>query len=313
MTDPLTVVSVVALGLAIGTLAYVAAVELTGSTELKSNPRGAGTSIGSSISNARRTIVDSATRIIGRRNGRSLQEQLERSGSQLRSGEWVIAVASLMAVAGGLSFLIRGLIAAVLVSVAVVIVARFMLSHNIRKRQEAFADQLPDVILNLSSALRSGQSIQQAVATIAPDLEAPAGEELRRVVIENRIGRDLVQSFRELAQRMDSVDFDWVVRAIEINHSTGGDLPSILRRLDATIRARNHVAGTVRSLTADGRISGVVLTALPPALMICVQFVNPGYLEPLFGTSLGRLLLIGATLMLVIGGVWLTRLARFRY
>ena len=112
---------------------------------------------------------------------------------------------------------------------------------------------------------------------------------------------------------MNSVDFDWVVRAIEINYRTGGDLSVILRRLDSTIRARNHVAGTVRSLSAEGRISGVVLAALPPLLMLAVQIINPGFLNPLFTTALGRALLIGSCLQLLIGTIWLSKMAKFKF
>jgi tight adherence protein C len=163
----------------------------------------------------------------------------------------------------------------------------FLLNRKIQKRQDAFADQLPDLLQTLSSSLRSGQSLPQSIAAMAPDMSAPAGDELRRVVIENRIGRDLIESFKALAARMDSLDFDWVVRAIEINHHTGGDLSVILRRLDPTIRARNQVAGVVRSLTAEGRISGIVLSTLPPGLMLAVQFLNPDFMEPMFTTGTG--------------------------
>jgi len=265
------------------------------------------------LAGTRDTIVEAASNIIDKRSGRGLRDRLEKSGSQLRSGEWVLLVGAITLVMGALSYLIGELIAAVMVLIAVPIVANALLNRNITKRQEAFAGQLPDFLQNLSSSLRSGQSLPQSIASIAPDLEAPAGDELRRVVIENRIGRDLVESFRDLASRMESQDFDWVVRAIEINYRTGGDLSTILRRLDATIRARNQVAGTVRSLSAEGRISGLVLTALPPTLMLAVQFVNPGFLDPLFTTNIGRFLLIFSCIQLLVGSIWLSRMAKFKF
>jgi tight adherence protein B len=265
------------------------------------------------LNDAKKRVVESTTRLVEKRSGRGLQNKLEQSGSQLRSGEWVLLVLAIAGVLAAAAFPFGGPIASGLLLVMVPVVARFLLNHNISKRQEAFADQLPDLLQNLSSALRSGQSLPQSIASIAPDLDAPAGDELRRVVIENRIGRDLIESFNDLASRMNSVDFDWVVRAIEINYRTGGDLSVILRRLDATIRARNHVAGTVRSLTAEGRISGLVLTALPPCLMLAVQVLNPGFLDPLFTTPIGRLLLVVATMQLIIGSIWLSRMARFKF
>jgi len=210
--------------------------------------------------------------------------------------------------------LIRGgVVFIVLMLILVPIVAWFLLNRKISKRQDAFADQLPDLLQNLSSSLRSGQSLPQSIAGMAPDMASPAGDELRRVVIENRIGRDLIESFQDLAHRMDSLDFDWVVRAIDINYKTGGDLSVILRRLDATIRSRNQVAGAMRALTAEGRISGIVLAALPPGLMLAVQFLNPEFLAPMFTEPLGRLLLIVAGTQLIIGSFWLSRMAKFKF
>jgi tight adherence protein B len=86
-----------------------------------------------------------------------------------------------------------------------------------------------------------------------------------------------------------------------------------LRRLDATIRARNQVAGAVRSLTAEGRISGIVLSALPPGLMLAVQFLNPEFMEPMFSTATGKLLLVIGSVQLIVGSFWLSRMARFKF
>lgn len=265
------------------------------------------------FNDAKSRVVESTTNLIEKRSGRSLQNRLEKSGSQLRSGEWVIGVAAISLVFASLGLIRGGAVAIILILVFVPIVAWALLNRNIQKRQEAFADQLPDLLQNLSSSLRSGQSLPQSIASMAPDMPSPAGDELRRVVIENRIGRDLIESFKDLAKRMDSVDFDWVVRAIEINYRTGGDLSVILRRLDSTIRARNQVAGAVRALTAEGRISGIVLTALPPGLMLAVQILNPEFLKPMFEQNIGRAILIIAAAQLVIGSIWLSRMARFKF
>ena len=106
---------------------------------------------------------------------------------------------------------------------------------------------------------------------------------------------------------------DLTARKTGLIDITGGDLSVILRRLDSTIRARNHVAGTVRSLTAEGRISGLVLSALPPGLMLVVQFLNPGFLDPLFTTSIGQLLLAVAVVQMIVGSIGLSRMAKFKF
>ena len=265
------------------------------------------------FNDAKARMVDTTSKLIDSRSGNSLQVKLEKSGSQLRNGEWVLGVAAASLAMASLGLLRGGWVVIVLMLIFVPVIAWFLLNRKIRKRQDAFADQLPDLLQTLSSSLRSGQSLPQSIGGMAPDMASPAGDELRRVVIENRIGRDLIESFKDLAARMDSLDFDWVVRAIEINYRTGGDLSVILRRLDSTIRARNQVAGAVRALTAEGRISGIVLTALPPGLMLAVQFLNPEFMEPMFTTPVGRLMLIVAGSQLVIGSIWLSRMARFKF
>ena len=160
------------------------------------------------ITHAKERMVRSTTKLVEKRSGGGLQTMLEKSGSQLRSGEWVLLVVAFTVVFAGLAFVLGGAIGGGIVLLMVPIAARALLARNINRRQEAFADQLPDLLQNLSSALRSGQSLPQSIAAIAPDLDAPAGDELRRVVIENRIGRDLIESFNDLAERMGSVDFD---------------------------------------------------------------------------------------------------------
>jgi len=305
MTDPVLIAGVLLL---VGAIAIAVKLAIPSAQHKGSNSQSA-----HGLNGARARVVESTTNMIEARSGRSLADKLEKSGSQLRSGEWVLSVVASTLVLASLGLVRGGIVVIVLMTMFVPIIWWALLNRKINKRQEAFADQLPDLLQNLSSSLRSGQSLPQSIASMAPDMASPAGDELRRVAIENRIGRDLIESFKDLAARMDSMDFDWVVRAIEINYRTGGDLSVILRRLDATIRARNQVAGAVRALTAEGRISGIVLTALPPGLMLAVQFLNPDFLAPMFEKPLGNALLIISGFLLFIGSIWLSRMARFKF
>lgn len=268
----------------------------------------------SALASVRSKVVDEATRVVtGRDSGVELQHKLEVSGSKLRAGEWLLIVGAITLFVSGVVFMFKGPLFALIGLVAVPLIAWIVLKRNVSKRRRAFADQLPDILQLISSGLRAGQSLPQAIAGMAPEIASPGSEELKRVIIENRIGRDLTDSFRDLAERMDSLDFEWVVSAIHINRSVGGDLSRILRRLESTIRARNRVAGQVRALSAEGRISGLVLTLLPPGMMIIVQVVNPGFMDVMFTTGLGRILMIGATTQLIIGGLWLNKLSQFKF
>lgn len=238
---------------------------------------------------------------------------LEQSGRQIRAYEW-FAVVALIAIALALpAYLWRGPIPAGLIAVFTVSGAWIALAIQVSRRQNEFAEQLPELLRQLSTTLRSGLSLTQAISAVSAELPAPAGAELRRVSIEQRIGRNLDDSLGDLAERMGSEDFHWAARAIEINRRTGGDLAKVLRRLDETMRARNQVRGHVRTLTAEGRISAAVLTVLPPLLLLGISLINPDFLEPLFTTLAGQFVLATSLALLIIGSAWLFRLTRFRY
>lgn len=242
-----------------------------------------------------------------------LQRLLESDGRHVRSGEWVIMVLFVAAVLAVPSYYLRGVVLAVFVAIAVIVGSYVWLNMSVARRRREFEDQLPEMLQQMSSTLRAGLSLPQVVTYIAKDLPHPMGEEMRRVAIEHRIGRELSEAFNDLAERMDSEDLRWAVRAIDISQRTGGDLSLILRRLDATIRERNHIKGHVRTLTAEGRVSALVLTLLTPGLLFGISFANPTFLDPLFTTLAGQLVVLGSAVLLVIGSIWLFRLARFRY
>ena len=148
------------------------------------------------------------------------------------------------------------------------------------KRQAAFADQLPDVLQLVTTALRSGYGLTQALDSVAEEAEEPARSEFAHVLVEARLGRDLSEAMRALAQRMESEDLEWVVAAIDINRDTGGNLSEILNTVSATIRERQRMARQVRTLTAEGRLSARILTVLPLADGLLAVAGQPGQLRP---------------------------------
>ena len=135
-----------------------------------------------------------------------------------------------------------------------------------RKRRAAFEAQLPDVLQLLITSLRSGYGLQQALDAVVSEADEPARTEFLHVLAEARMGRDLIESLRSLAQRMQSVDLEWVTAAIDINRETGSNLGEVLEKVGATIRERQQVRRQIRTLTAEGRLSAVVITGMPVAL-----------------------------------------------
>jgi tight adherence protein B len=162
----------------------------------------------------------------------------------------------------------------------------------------------------MAGALSAGLSLPQAVDTIVREGPEPIAEEFKRVLVESRIGVGIEDAFEGVAARFESKDFAWVVMAIRIQRQVGGNLAELLTTVAATMRERAYLRRQVNSLAAEGKLSAVILSLLPPAVMGFVLLTNGGYMTPLFHTGLGLVLIIGAVAMLGIGIFWMSRLVK---
>ena len=145
---------------------------------------------------------------------------------------------------------------------------------------------------------------------MAREAPAPTGEEFRRVVLEIRLGRDLTDALHDMAGRVRTEDFRWVVQAIDIHREVGGDLAAILDTVGGTIRERNQLLRQVSALTAEGRLSAYILVALPFVLAFLLRMVNPGYFSLL--THGPGLAMTGVGIvMLSAGALWFRKLCQF--
>lgn len=225
----------------------------------------------------------------------------------MKPAEFVATVAVVAVVAGSVGLLLGGLVTAVLVAIAVCLAVTVYVQRAKAKRQAAFADQLPDVLQLLTTALRSGYGLTQALESVAEDAEEPARSEFAHVLVESRMGRDLTDSMRALAHRMGSKDLEWLVGAIDINRETGGNLSEVLESVGATIRERGRIARQVRTLTAEGRLSARILIAMPLLMLGWQWRANPDNFE-LLTYGVGLVALVVAGILLVVGAVWVNRI-----
>ena len=182
-----------------------------------------------------------------------------------------------------------------------------LLSQLASRRRKAFTEQLPDTLQLLASSLRAGYSLTQGLDAVAQEVEDPTGRELRRVVLETRLGRDMEAALEDLAARMQSKDFDWVVMAIRIQREVGGNLAELLTNVAETMISRERLRREVSALTAEGRLSAIIVGALPFLIGIAVTVLNPGYINVLFTNSTGKVLLLGATILMLVGFVWMKK------
>jgi tight adherence protein B len=179
------------------------------------------------------------------------------------------------------------------------------------RRTRNFVSQLPDMLQLLGATLRSGFSILQGLDTVANQLPDPIGKEIRHVVAEARLGRPLVSALEEVAQRVRSDDFQWVVTAIGIQREVGGNLAELLDIVAETMTARARLRQEAKTLTAEGRMSAIVISVLPVAIGLFVYVTNPTYLHPLFHSGLGEILFFGSIVVGLAGVVWIRNIVKF--
>jgi tight adherence protein B len=148
---------------------------------------------------------------------------------------------------------------------------------------------------------------------VSKETDAPMGPELARVVNETRVGRDLLVSLDEVAVRMQSDDFRWVGAAIGAQRETGGNLNEILDQVAGTIRDRQHVRQQVVALSAEGRLSAMILMGLPVGIGGYYTLVAGDQMTVFIGSGIGKLLLAGSLVAYVIGGMWMRSIVRIEF
>jgi tight adherence protein B len=240
--------------------------------------------------------------------GRSLDDTLDRAGLAVRANEFVVFCAGLVLASlllgvalFGIPFFVLG---AVLPAVGIPLTLKILTS----RRRKAFVNQLADTLQLITGSLTAGYGLGQTLDAVSREAESPTREEFARVVMETRLGRSLEDALDAMSKRIQAPDFDWVVDSIKIQSSVGGNLSEILEQVGETIRARVRIKRQVDALTAEGKISALVLFALPFGLSGFIFMSNPTYIEPLYTTGIGYVMLGAAGLMLLVGGLWLKKL-----
>jgi tight adherence protein B len=240
--------------------------------------------------------------------GRTLDDTLDRAGLSMRSSEFVV-VCTGVAVAGlFLGVLLFGIPYFLLMAIPVGLGIPLFLKFKIGRRRKAFVNQLGDTLQLMAGSLTAGYGLGQTLDSVARETDSPTSEEFQRVVMETRLGRSLEDALQAMSYRIGAKDFDWVVDAIKIQASVGGNLSEIIEQVGETIRARTRIKRQVDALTAEGKISALVLFVLPFGLFGFIFSSNPDYIKPMFSSGLGQAMLGAAGVMLTCGGLWLKKL-----
>lgn len=153
----------------------------------------------------------------------------------------------------------------------------------------------------ISGGLSAGLSMPQAIDTVVNEGVEPMAGELKRAIVESRLGVDLTDALEGIADRMESEDFSWVIMAIRIQREVGGNLAELLTTVSATLRERDYLRRQVKVLSAEGRFSAYILGAMPIVMFIYMLLTRREFIEPLWTTGMGMAMLGGAGVMLVLG------------
>ena len=236
----------------------------------------------------------------------ALERRLDRAAIPLRSGEYLVisAAAALMfaVVVGVLSGSPFGAIGAIVVVAAV---AWYLPSRRANKRIKQMQEQLPDALALMAASVEGGQTFQRSIDMYRRDARPPLSAELDRVMAEVAVGSDLVVALENMAERSGVEDLKWAVEAVRIQQSTGGRLAPILHTLADFMRTRQEVRREVQTLSAEGRMSGYVLFAIPLFLVVALEMKDPSYLEPMLHGA-GLVVLIGTAGLMALG-FWIVR------
>jgi tight adherence protein B len=204
-------------------------------------------------------------------------------------------------------FAVQGPLAALL-GLALPFAVRTGIKIRANRQRNAFGEQLPDNLSVVASALRAGNTFAGSLGVVASDAPEPSRRELRRALADEQLGVPLVDALNKVSDRMQSSDFQHVALVATLQQETGGNTAEVLDVVTDTIRERLELRRLVRTLTAQGRLAGGVLSALPVLLLIALTLISPNYSNALFHKTIGIIFLIVAAIMVTTGSVIIRRI-----
>lgn len=308
---PIVIAAIVGSGLALGALAYLAIAPSRSRVPLARLNPDAPPSEGA-LTRAAGAVTTAVERGIEGREG-TIARALDLAGVRTRPQDFVVLVIVGMVVAFAIGVLLDDVLIGVLLALLVPVGAYFWLRVKIDRRRLEFADQLDDTLQLMASSLRAGHSLPQALDSISKEAELPTTEEFARITNETRVGRDMNAALLDTADRMASQDFLWVAQAIAINRQAGGNLAEVLDGVAHTIRERNQIRRQVKSLSAEGRLSAIILVLLPIGVGGFVYLTNPEYILKLTENIFGYAMIGAAVVLYIVGGLWMRKTTQIKF
>lgn len=233
-----------------------------------------------------------------------LERLIQHSGSKSTIGAFAATSVGLAVVMGFLAHTFIGLTPFVIGATIVGALARYVsLRFQKSKRLKKFNTALPDAIELMSRALRAGHSMSSSIEIIAEQSVEPLAAEFADVYQQQKFGIPFRDAILEMGERVPSKDLHFLITAILVQKETGGDLTEILDRTTHVIRERVRIEGEIRTYTAQGRLTGWILSLMPAVMLVLINIVNPGYSYILFHDPLGQKMLYAGGGLIVVGAL----------
>jgi tight adherence protein B len=211
-----------------------------------------------------------------------------------------------------LSVILHSLLVGVVVGCAIPFVVRAWIKRRVDKKRKLFAEQLPDNLQVLASALRAGHSFVGALSVVVEDAPEPSRSEFRRVVADEQLGVSLDDALHVVVERMENRELEQVALVAALQRQSGGNTAEVLDRVTETIRERFELRRTVQTLTAQGRLSRWIVSILPVFLLVAITLINPGYMHVLYAHTSGRIALVVAGMLIVAGSLVIKRIINIK-
>lgn len=230
--------------------------------------------------------------------------ELSRAGWLIRPSEFVglLFLSIIMGACLGV-ILLDTIMAEVILACVSACIPIIILKSRQAARKAAFNNQIVDALDMITSSLRSGFSFLRSIQLVAQEMPAPMSQEFKRVIYEVNVGRGLEEALRGIVERVESYDFDLVITAVSIQLTVGGDLAGILETIGNTLRDRIQVMGEMNALTAEGKMSAIILMLMPPGLALLLLSINYPYMHKLVEDPLGWPIVIGTVVFQLVGGI----------
>jgi tight adherence protein B len=252
---------------------------------------------------------------------KNLDRKLDYAGLKMTVASYFLIIVGAVFLGSLLGFLISmrwqfGLLVTILVSIlfaAVFGILPFVYLEILKRRRiEKFTELFPDALTMISRSLRAGHSFTSAIELIGNEISEPVGGLFKTAYDQQLLGLRMIDALNSMNERIDSIDLRFFTTAVGINSEVGGNLAEILDKLAATIRERLRIRRQVRVYTAQARMSGYVLAALPIITFFLFNVVHPGYEEPMLKEAFGIYILIGAGVMQTIGFLIIRKIINIR-